>query len=55
VAVGSPVTVGQVIGLTEAMKLYNEIKSDRAGRVSRIYPEDGALVKAKQPLIEVEP
>jgi acetyl-CoA carboxylase biotin carboxyl carrier protein len=55
VAVGSTVTVGQVIGLIEAMKLFNEIKSDRAGRVSCIYPEDGALVKAKQPLIEVEP
>ncbi len=54
VVVGSQITVGQVIGLIEAMKLFNEIKSDRAGRVVRIYPEDGALVKAKQPLIEVE-
>ena len=54
VAVGSTITIGQVIGLIEAMKLFNEIKSDRAGRVTRIYPEDGALVKAKQPLIEVE-
>jgi acetyl-CoA carboxylase biotin carboxyl carrier protein len=54
VMVGSQITVGQVIGLIEAMKLFNEIKSDRAGRVVRIFPEDGALVKAKQPLIEVE-
>ncbi|HEY5520165.1 MAG TPA: biotin/lipoyl-containing protein [Candidatus Limnocylindrales bacterium] len=54
VTVGSQITVGQVIGLIEAMKLFNEINSDRAGRVVRIYPEDGALVKAKQPLIEVE-
>jgi acetyl-CoA carboxylase biotin carboxyl carrier protein len=54
VAVGSTITVGQVIGLIEAMKLFNEIKSDRGGRVTRIYPQDGALVKAKQPLIEVE-
>ncbi len=53
--VGSPVLVGQVIGLIEAMKLFNEIKSDRAGRVVRVFPEDGALVKAKDPLIEVEP
>ncbi len=52
---GGQVVVGQVIGLIEAMKLFNEIKSDRAGRVTRIYPESGALVKAKQPLIEVEP
>jgi acetyl-CoA carboxylase biotin carboxyl carrier protein len=55
VRIGAPVMVGQVIGLIEAMKLFNEIKSDRAGRVVRIHAEDGALVKAKQPLIEVEP
>jgi len=54
-SVGAQVMVGQVIGLIEAMKLFNEIKSDRAGRVTRIYVESGALVKAKQPLIEVEP
>jgi len=53
--VGGEVAVGQVIGLIEAMKLFNEIKSDLAGRVVRVVPESGALVKAKQPLIEVEP
>jgi acetyl-CoA carboxylase biotin carboxyl carrier protein len=55
VAVGREVAVGQVIGLIEAMKLFNEIKSDLAGRVVRVVPESGSLVKAKQPLIEVEP
>jgi acetyl-CoA carboxylase biotin carboxyl carrier protein len=55
VAVGREVAVGQVIGLIEAMKLFNEIKSDLAGRVVRVVPESGALVKAKQPLIEVDP
>jgi acetyl-CoA carboxylase biotin carboxyl carrier protein len=44
-----------VIGLIEAMKLFNEIKSDVAGRIVKIAVESGALVKAKQPLIEVEP
>ena len=29
--------------------------ADLAGRVVRVVPENGALVKAKQPLIEVEP
>ena len=53
VAVGREVVVGQVIGLIEAMKLFNEIKSDQAGQVVRVIAEDGALVKAKQPLIEV--
>jgi acetyl-CoA carboxylase biotin carboxyl carrier protein len=55
VAAGRELAVGQVIGLIEAMKLFNEIKSDLAGRVVRVIPENGALVKAKQPLIEVEP
>ena len=55
VQVGGEVAVGQVIGLIEAMKLFNEIKSDLAGRVVKVVPESGTLVKAKQPLIEVEP
>ena len=55
VQVGGEVAIGQVIGLIEAMKLFNEIKSDLAGRVVRVVPESGSLVKAKQPLIEVEP
>jgi acetyl-CoA carboxylase biotin carboxyl carrier protein len=55
VRVGGEVAVGQVIGLIEAMKLFNEIKSDVAGRVVRVLAENGQLVKAKQPLLEVEP
>ncbi len=55
VQVGGEVAVGQVIGLIEAMKLFNEIKSDLAGRVVKVVAESGALVKAKQPLVEVEP
>jgi acetyl-CoA carboxylase biotin carboxyl carrier protein len=55
VEVGREVAAGQVVGLIEAMKLFNEIKSDLAGRVVRVVPDSGSLVKAKQPLIEVEP
>ena len=55
ISVGSIVAVGQPIGLIEAMKLFNEIKSDKAGRVVRIIAQDGLLVKAKTPIIEVEP
>ncbi len=55
VQVGGDVAVGQVIGLIEAMKLFNEIKSDLTGRVVKVVAESGALVKSKQPLIEVEP
>jgi len=55
VQIGSQIAVGTVIGLIEAMKLFNEIKSDLGGQVVRIVAETGTLVKAKQPLIEVEP
>ncbi|HEX8025791.1 MAG TPA: biotin/lipoyl-containing protein [Candidatus Limnocylindrales bacterium] len=55
VSAGGEVNTGQVIGLIEAMKLFNEIKSDLAGRVVKVHAEDGKLIKAKQPLIEVEP
>ena len=55
VTVGGEIAVGQVVGLIEAMKLFNEIKSDIAGRVMRVVADSGTLVKAKQPLIEVEP
>ena len=49
------VASGQVVGLIEAMKLFNEIKSDIAGTVTRILAETGTLVKRQQPLLEVDP
>jgi acetyl-CoA carboxylase biotin carboxyl carrier protein len=55
VKVGAEIVAGQVIGLIEAMKLFNEIKSDAAGRVVRIHAQNGVLVRARQPLIEIEP
>jgi acetyl-CoA carboxylase biotin carboxyl carrier protein len=51
---GSTVAVGDVIGLIEAMKLFNEIKSTAAGRVKRVIAENGKLVRAHAPLIELE-
>jgi acetyl-CoA carboxylase biotin carboxyl carrier protein len=55
VQVGDEVAIGTVLGLIEAMKLFNEIKSDAAGRVTRFMVEGGTLVKRQQPLIEVDP
>jgi acetyl-CoA carboxylase biotin carboxyl carrier protein len=55
VQVGSSVESGDVIGLIEAMKLFNEIRSTQSGRVRRIFAENGQLVRAHQPLLEVEP
>jgi acetyl-CoA carboxylase biotin carboxyl carrier protein len=55
IQVGDEVAAGTVVGLIEAMKLFNEIKSDTAGRVTRFMSESGTLVKRQQPLIEVNP
>lgn len=55
VAEGDEINGGQVVGLIEAMKLFNEIKSDAAGTVTRILVESGTLVKRKQPLLEIDP
>jgi acetyl-CoA carboxylase biotin carboxyl carrier protein len=52
---GGQVNAGQVIGLIEAMKLFNEIKSDVTGTVRHIAAGDGDLVKARQTLLEVDP
>ncbi|HET7685022.1 MAG TPA: biotin/lipoyl-containing protein [Candidatus Limnocylindria bacterium] len=52
---GAEVSVGQVVGLIEAMKLFNEIKSDVAGKVTRLLVDSGTLVKRQQPILEVDP
>jgi acetyl-CoA carboxylase biotin carboxyl carrier protein len=52
---GSIVAQGDVIGLIEAMKLFNEIRSTMSGKVTRIFAENGQLVRAHQPLVEIEP
>ncbi len=55
VAEGAEVAAGQVIGLIEAMKLFNEIKADASGSITRVLVESGTLVKRTQPLVEIEP
>ena len=52
---GDEINSGQVIGLIEAMKLFNEIKADASGTVRRVLVENGTLVKRKQPLLEIDP
>jgi len=55
VRVGSVVAAGDVIGLIEAMKLFNEIRSTQGGRVRKIVASSGQLVRAHAPLIELDP
>jgi acetyl-CoA carboxylase biotin carboxyl carrier protein len=55
VQIGAVVNKGDVVALIEAMKLFNEIRSTAGGKVKRIFAENGQLVRAHQPLLELEP
>jgi oxaloacetate decarboxylase alpha subunit len=55
VEVGDVVVPGQTLCLLEAMKLFNELKADTAGRVSAIHAESGSPVEFGQLLFELEP
>jgi len=54
VKVGDTITKGKVIGLIEAMKLFNEIESDYAGKVVKILVENASPVEFDQPLLVLE-
>ena len=53
VKVGSQVEAGTVVCIIEAMKLMNEIESDAAGTIAKIYVENGQPVEYGQPLFGV--
>ena len=54
IQVGATIAKGDVIGLIEAMKLFNEIRATAGGKVRRILIENGQLVRAHQPILELE-
>jgi acetyl-CoA carboxylase biotin carboxyl carrier protein len=53
VEVGQSVEKNQVLCIIEAMKLMNQIESDRAGVVKEILVKDGAPVEFGQPLFVI--
>jgi len=54
VEVGQTVSVGDTIGIVEAMKMMNPIEADKNGVVTAILTEDGTPVEFDQPLIVIE-
>ena len=54
VQVGAVVAEGDVVALIEAMKLFNEIRSNKSGVVRKVLAENGQLVRGHQPLFELE-
>jgi acetyl-CoA carboxylase biotin carboxyl carrier protein len=55
VNLGDVVHVGQVIALVEAMKVFNEVQSEVAGRVVAFVAKSGDVVQKGAPLLKVEP
>ena len=54
VQIGSVVKEGDTLCIIEAMKILNEIESDKAGTVTQILCENGQAVEYGQPLFIVE-
>lgn len=50
---GDTVQAGQVVALVEAMKVFNEINAPIAGTVTRIVPQNGAMVNPGEPILYI--
>jgi len=55
VEVGSTIGKGDVLCVIEAMKLFNEIESEYAGKIVKILVDDMSPVEFDQPLFLVDP
>lgn len=53
--VGDRVDVGSVLCIVEAMKLMNEIESDTAGEIVKVFVENAQPVEYGQPLFGIRP
>jgi len=54
VEIGDSIKAGQTICIIEAMKILNEIESDKSGVVTQIHCENGQAVEYGQPLFTIE-
>jgi len=54
IQIGSVVKEGDTLCIIEAMKILNEIESDKAGTVTQILCENGQAVEYGQPLFIIE-
>ena len=55
VEVGASINKGSVLCVIEAMKLFNEIESEHAGKVVKILVDDNSPVEYDQPLFLIDP
>lgn len=52
--VGQHVNVGDTLCIVEAMKMMNQIESDKAGVIKAILVENGQAVEFDEPLFIIE-
>lgn len=55
VQIGSVVTPDTVVCLIEAMKVFNELKAECSGRITKVLARNAQAVEYDQPLFAVEP
>jgi acetyl-CoA carboxylase biotin carboxyl carrier protein len=55
VEVGDEISLGKVVCIIEAMKLFNEIESEVKGTIVKVLVDDNSPVEYDQPLFLVEP
>ena len=55
VNVGDKVEKGSVVGIVEAMKLFNEIESEHSGSIVKVLIDDMSPVEYDQPLFLLDP
>jgi acetyl-CoA carboxylase biotin carboxyl carrier protein len=55
VQAGETIQAGQVVCIVEAMKVFNEIKSEISGTVAAVLAQSGQLVRKGDALIRVQP
>ena len=55
VNVGDDVSANTVVCMIEAMKLFNDIEAETAGKIVKVLVDDGSPVEYDQPLFLVDP
>jgi len=54
VEIGQTIKPGDTLCLIEAMKMFNQIEADRAGKIKSILVDNGVPVEYNQPLVVIE-
>lgn len=53
--IGEHVKKGQVLGIVEAMKVFNDIEAEVSGKLLEVYPQNEEPVEFEEPLFAIQP